>query len=149
MQNLRERIAYLKGLSSGLNVQQTSPEGRLLREMMEVIEELAKELQVLNSAHSLLEDYVETLDDDLSDLEVEVYESDFDDDLYEYDEDADYYEMECPNCHETVVIYDDMMDEEEVAEIVCPECQHTLLVADEFSELRESFVEVDDTVTVE
>jgi DNA-directed RNA polymerase subunit delta len=149
MQALRERVAYLKGLTSGLNVQQTTPEGRLLLEMVDVVDNLVKEIQHLQSSHSLLEEYVETLDEDLADLEDDVYEDATADSQDWVDIGDDYYEMECPNCHEDVLIYDDMLDDEDVEEIVCPECKHTLLVADEFAQLREPFEKDLDEVMVE
>jgi DNA-directed RNA polymerase subunit delta len=149
MQDLRERIAYLKGLSSGLNVHQSSPEGRVLLEMMNVMEDVVKEIQHMHSKQSLLEDYVETLDEDLADLEDDVYEEDELDQDDWVDIGDDYYEMECPNCHEDVLIYDDMLDDEDVAEIICPECKHTLLVSDEFDDLREPFENGENEVILE
>jgi DNA-directed RNA polymerase subunit delta len=85
-----------------------------------------------------LEEYIEAVDDDLTDLEESVY-GDFEDDELEYDEDLevedndtaiDYMEMKCPNCGEAVFVDEDVFHGDEVVEVLCPECQETVLVND-------------------
>lgn len=114
MGNIKERVAYLHGLTKGLNVSGQSAEGKLLLNMVDVLNDMAEELDCLHVGQEDLENYVETLDDDLADLEDEIYE-DIDD--------VDLIEMECPSCHETVAFEADLINEDEDAvEVTCPNC---------------------------
>lgn len=112
MSHLKERVAYLQGLTKGLNVSDQSAEGKLLINIVDVLDSFAEEVKCLHSAHQDLEDYVETIDEDLTDVEEEVYE----------DIDEEYVEVECPDCHETVTFEADLLDEDEALEVTCPHC---------------------------
>jgi len=148
MQQLKERMAYLKGLAEGLNVGVGTSEGRLMLAMMDVMNEIVRSLDRLQSSQDQLETYVEAVDDDLTDLENAIYDDydsglEFDlEDEYgdEYDEDLEldglddtaieYLEMVCPNCGETVFVDEDVFENDEVIEVLCPECKETVLVND-------------------
>lgn len=150
MQGVKERLAYLRGLAEGLNVGQNSPEGRVLVEMMGVLQEMSKSLCKLELSQSHLEEYIEAVDDDLTDLEDDIYNEydeeidldDFDLEDDEYDEDLEladddeddtaieYMEMICPNCDEMVFVDEDVLDSDEIVEVLCPECNETVLVND-------------------
>ncbi|EGO64243.1 CD1247 N-terminal domain-containing protein [Acetonema longum] len=114
MGNVKEKVAYLQGLTKGLNVSGESSEGKILLNMIDVLESLAQEIHLLSHDHQELQDYVETIDEDLHDLEETVYE----------DEPADepIVEVECPRCHETVTFGADNLEDEDVIEITCPTC---------------------------
>ena len=82
-------------------------------------------------AHDELEEKVDEIDSDLADLEDLAYDDedddydddddfDFDDDL----DDMDLFEIECPNCHEDVMVDFDSLDEEKG--IVCPNCNQEI-----------------------
>ena len=55
---------------------------------------------------------IDTISDDLADVESVVYGEDEDED--------DYFEVECPNCEEPIVIDDKALAE---GEVECPNCQ--------------------------
>jgi len=148
MQQIKEQLAYLKGLAEGLNVGQSSPEGRVLLAMMEAMNEMVRSMDRLYMQQDQLESYLEAIDDDLTDLENEVFEE-YDEDLedlaieYELEDDDDivgmddlddsaieYMEMACPNCGETVFVDEDVFESDEVVEVLCPECEETVLVND-------------------
>ncbi|MBL0387009.1 hypothetical protein JJB07_10140 [Tumebacillus sp. ITR2] len=152
MKGVKERLAYLRGLAEGLNVGQNSPEGRVLVEMMEVLQVMSRSLDNLEMTQSHLTEYIEAVDDDLTDLENEFYDE-YDEDLDalllddgdEYDEDLDlddydesedsaieYIEMNCPNCGENVFVDEDVLDSDEVVEVLCPECNETVLINENF-----------------
>lgn len=117
MGNIKEKVAYLHGLTRGLNVNGQSAEGKLLLNMVDVLGDMAEEIDCLQVGQEDLENYVETIDDDLTDLEEEVYE-----DI----EDLDLVEVECPNCHETVAFESDLIDDDDAIEVTCPNCGETV-----------------------
>lgn len=116
MANVKEKVAYLQGLTRGLNVNEQSAEGKLLVQMVDVLHHMAEEIHCLHSGQEDLETYVETIDEDLNDLEEEIYE-DVDD-----VEDLEMVEIECPSCHETVAFESDLLEGDDVVEVTCPNC---------------------------
>ncbi len=114
MANIKEKVAYLQGLTTGLNVNDKSAEGKLLLNIVDVLEEIADEFGDMHTVQQDLENYVETIDEDLNDLEEEVYE----------DEPGgeDMIEVECPNCHEKVTFAADIMNDDDYIEVTCPYC---------------------------
>ncbi|MDO5689325.1 MAG: hypothetical protein Q4G61_03675 [Tissierellia bacterium] len=96
MENLYEKVAYIKGLSEGFKLEKNSKEGRLINEMIELLELMSEELSELQYGQEYLEGYVDLLDEDLSHVEdayesiEDFYYSDEDDDFYDDDEDEDY-----------------------------------------------------------
>lgn len=119
MGNLKEKVAYLQGMTKGLNVNEHTPEGKLLVNMIDVLESFAEEINCMNVAQEELEDYVEVIDDDLTDLEDEIYDVD------EFEEEEgldDMVEVECPVCHEEVTFESELLDEDDELEVTCPNC---------------------------
>lgn len=119
MSSLSERVAYLRGLSDGLDVDQSTKEGKLFSAIIGVLEEMAEEIDILDENQQELDEYVDAIDEDLARVEDDVYEEDDED-----DEDG-YMEVECPNCHETVYLDEDMFDDED-NEIICPNCNEPI-----------------------
>lgn len=119
---LTEKVAYLKGLMEGLNVGGETAEGKVLKMMADILDDMAKSVADLESNMDDVQEYLDELDDDLADVEDVVFdnEDDFDDDEEEDDEDDDdeFIEVECPYCGETVY-FDDSVDPDNV---ICPAC---------------------------
>ncbi len=93
MDYLFQKVSYLQGLADGLGVDDSTKEGKLLIHIIETLEEFADALDELIDDHDDLEEYVNYIDEDLADLEDEVYEYDDDDD---YDDDFDFEDyMDC------------------------------------------------------
>lgn len=95
MRRLKERVAYLRGLTKGMAVDERSVEGRLLVNIIEVLEEIAEEFHVVQDAQDELVEYVEALDEDLTELEGEVYED-------VLDVDTEVLAMECGDCDDGI-----------------------------------------------
>lgn len=127
MTNIREKVAYLQGLTKGLNVSDTSSEGKLLLNIIDVLGDMADEFDNVTMDHEDLENYVETLDEDLTELEEEVYEEDYE----------DYVEVECPFCHETVAFESDILEDDDAIEVTCPHCGEVVY---------DNIVEMDDEI---
>ena len=114
---ITEKVAYLKGLMEGLDLDKTTKEGKVIAAMADILDDLA--LTVADNC-----DQIDAIDEDLEALEEYVYEDfDFEDDDYDDifgEDDAGEYEFECPNCHEVVFIDESVF--EEGKEIECPNC---------------------------
>ena len=139
---LREKAAYLKGLSDGLEYDKTTKEGKLIAALIDLVDELASAVQAhdedLDEVVEELEDmreYIEEIDEDLSDVEdyldAELEDEDYDDyddeDEFDDDEDwldddddvdGDFYEVTCPSCGEAIC-FDESVEPEN---LTCPAC---------------------------
>ncbi|MCR4397422.1 MAG: phage terminase large subunit family protein [Firmicutes bacterium] len=115
--NLCERVAYLKGLTEGLGLDQAGKEGRILGQVIDVMVDVARAVTSIEEKQVDIESRLDALDEDLAAVE---------DDLY--DEDYDYVEIECPHCKETICFDEDLLDEE--SELCCPNCGGVIFSAE-------------------
>lgn len=121
MHELKSKVAYLQGLSSGLNLNPDTTEGKLFQGIIGVLEEFANSFAQLEKSQEELEDYVETVDQDLSDLEEEFYKR----------QENDYVEVECPNCGETVCFDANVLEDDATVEVICPNCDEVVFINDD------------------
>ena len=116
---ISEKVAYLKGLAEGLNLDtEKSKEGKLISVMIGILEEIGMSIEDLEENTEALGEELDAVSDDLADVEKAVFEDDEDDCCC--DEDDDFFEVECPNCGETLVIDEDVLEE---GAIQCPNCK--------------------------
>ena len=116
---ISEKVAYLKGLAEGLNIDtEKSKEGKLISVMIGILEEIGMSIEDLEENTEALGEELDAVSDDLADVEKAVFEDDEDDCCC--DEDDDFFEVECPNCGETLVIDEDVLEE---GAIQCPNCK--------------------------
>ena len=113
---ISEKIAYLKGLMEGMNVDTESNEGKLFAAVVDVLDEIALEVEDLTDEVMELGDGLDVISDDLSDVEDIVYDDDDDD---EEDEEEEGYATTCPECEEEIFFDDTMLED---GEIICPNC---------------------------
>lgn len=118
---ITERVAYLKGLIEGLGIDETQKEGKVIKVMAEILDDLAFSVADIEDGITELGEQVEAIDEDLNTLEEEYY-SEFDDDDDDFD-DNEQFEVECPACGETLCIDEDML---ELGEMDCPNCGERL-----------------------
>ena len=115
---ISEKVAYLKGLAEGLNLDtEKSKEGKLISVMIGILEELAMSVEDLEENALNLGEEIDVLSDDLADVEDVVFEDEDDDEDEDYDD--DWFEVECPTCGETLVIDDEALAD---GEVECPKC---------------------------
>ena len=130
---LGEKAAYIQGLADGVELDETTKEGKLIAALIDLVGDMADAIEALEDDVDTLNDYVEELDEDLGSVEELLYdeedEDDFDDD-FECDgnccdcdsdcelADEEFFEVECPACGE-VICFDSSIDPEELA---CPAC---------------------------
>lgn len=130
MNYLGEKVAYLKGLAEGLKVDENTNEGKLLTNIIDVLGDFVEAIRDMDDMQIQLSDHVDNIDDDLAQLESEVYEEYdmFDDyeDFGDFEDDIDYYEINCPHCNETVYLDEDMVEDDEENEIICPNCKEPI-----------------------
>ena len=110
---ISEKIAYLKGLMEGMNVDTESNEGKLFAAVVDVLDEIALEVEDLTDEVMELGDGLDVISDDLSDVEDIVY------DEWDDDEEEECYATTCPECEEEIFFDDTMLED---GEIICPNC---------------------------
>ena len=117
---ISEKIAYLKGLMEGMNVDTESNEGKLFAAVVDVLDEIALEVEDLTDEVMELGDGLDVISDDLSDVEDIVYDDEDDDDKDdEEDEEEECYATTCPECEEEIFFDDTMLED---GEIIGPNC---------------------------
>ena len=90
-----EKVAYMKGLAEGLGLDTKSKEGKLFTIMMDILDDIALELQDLQTGQEDLEDALDAVSGDLSEVESCLFE--------EEEENRDgVYQTTCPNWGEVI-----------------------------------------------
>ena len=128
---ITEKVAYLKGLADGLGLDKDSKEGKLFAAIIDVLDDMALEIEDMQELQMELSEGLDAVSDDLEDIEDIVYEEWEDDDDYE-DEDEedeeeedseDCYATTCPTCEEEIFFDESILEE---GEVVCPNCGERL-----------------------
>ena len=92
---ISEKVAYLKGLAEGLNLDtEKSKEGKLISVMIGILEEIGLSIEDLEENTQALGEEIDVLSDDLSDVEDVVFDEDEDEDEDDEDYDDDWFEVE-------------------------------------------------------
>lgn len=139
MSKLSEKVAYLRGLTDGLNQDPASPQSKIIAEVIAALELATQKLDYVEEQVEDLSDYVDELDNDLHEVEEYLLEEadeececdcgcDCDENCdenctcschdNEYDE--DFVAYQCPNCGAEVELDIDELDAEENPN--CPAC---------------------------
>ena len=123
---ITEKVAYLKGLAEGLALDEAKPETKIIKAMMDVLDDLALSVSDLEDGMDLISEQLDAVDEDLDELEGYVYE-DLDDcccdDCCDEDDEEEYYDVECPSCGEVICVDRDILEE---GSINCPNCNELL-----------------------
>lgn len=119
---ISEKVAYLKGLAEGLDIDtEKSKEGKLISVMIGILEEVGLSIEDLEENTVALGEEIDALSDDLSDVEQLVFEDEDEEDGCGCGcEDGDFFETDCPSCGETLVIDAGVLEE---GVIQCPSCK--------------------------
>jgi hypothetical protein len=120
MNYLRERVAYLKGLAEGMQISDATNEGKLLKAIIDVLDDVALAVDDIEEVQEQMSEQIDNMDEDLAEVERAIFdEEDEDDD----DDDDDHClgEFECPHCNEKICITRDMFDDEGKS-VECPSC---------------------------
>ena len=77
---LTEKVAYLKGLAAGLELDKDSKQTKIFEAMFDILEDMALTVSDIDEDLSAVEDLVDAIDEDLDELEEYVF-CDEDDDF--------------------------------------------------------------------
>ena len=115
---ISEKVAYLKGLAEGLDLDvEKSKEGKLISVMIGILEDLGLSVEDLEDTVRALDGDIDDLAEGMAEIEDDLYGDDEDDD--EDEDDDDFFEIECPSCEAKLVIDEDVLS---AGEITCPNC---------------------------
>ncbi len=125
---ITEKVAYLKGLTEGLALDTETKEGKIISAMIDILDDMALELQDHQDQLTELSDGLDAVSDDLEDVEDIVYdvdEADYDDEDEDEEEDdsEDCYATTCPTCEETIYFDESILED---GEVICPNCGEKL-----------------------
>lgn len=123
--SMKAEVAYLKGLAEGINVGESSAEGKVLLKIIDVLDGMAEEIDNIALSHAALGDFVESIDEDLQNIEEWVFDEE--DDYFDYDEEDEELLITCPECdHEFIVSTEELLEEG----VYCPECGEACTLID-------------------
>lgn len=135
MDKLSQRISYLKGMMEGIDVSVQTREGKILREMAQLMEDMAFSLRRIKRHVDEQDEYIEAIDEDLNDLELLIYDDDDElelydeedmDDMYDGDYDQDVFDVDDDII--TLTLYTDDENESGYHEVECPNCQEYIII---------------------
>ena len=135
---LTEKVAYLKGLMEGLNT-----DDKVIGLIADILSDMAGEIQGMQDDMEEISEVVDTIDEDLGELEKDFYDidedecgcghhhyddccdddDDEDDDEELFDDDDELYEVTCPTCHDTICLNEARIED---GSITCPNCGELL-----------------------
>ena len=92
--NLSDKMSYLKGLVDGMELDLTTKEGKVLGQLLDVLQETVLYVTDLQDQVDELTELCESLDEDLGDVEDAVFgdEEDDEDEADEFEDDDDDYD---------------------------------------------------------
>ncbi len=101
---ITEKVAYLKGLAEGMELDTEKKEGKLLAAIIDVLDDIALEIADMKADQEELYDGLDAVSDDLED-------------------DEDCYATTCPTCEETIYFDESVLED---GEVICPNCGEKL-----------------------
>lgn len=122
--NLTEKISYIRGLCEGLELDSSKPEVKVMNAIIDLLDDMAYSVSDMEDLYDELSAQVDEIDQDLADVESDVYDdeececSDEDD-----DDDNPFYEVTCSSCGQKLNVSEDVLLE---GEIECPNCGELL-----------------------
>ena len=121
MDTLKEKVAYLKGLAEGMDINNESDEGKIITKILDILNEMAYEIEDLQYTQDELEDYIDEMDEDLGEVEKAVFDEDDDEDSEDEDDDDEPLVIDCPGCEEEIEFFAEDIDDD--GKIICPSCK--------------------------
>lgn len=118
MRDISEKVSYLQGLSEGLNISDGNPQGKIITGILGVLDDISGILVDMRSEFSIVKEYIESIDDDLFELEEN------------FKQDKNVVELTCDNCGEELCFDADLVEDDDVIEIICPRCNEVVFIND-------------------
>lgn len=139
MSIISDKVSYLKGLADGLNVDDSTNEGKLLLLILDALSDIASELDDNRDVLDDVEEQVNNLQRDLEEVEDLV----FDDNCYDCGcggdcncndqcdcddtPDISYITVECPHCKKNTS-FDVNIFNKDTEYVECPNCNKKIAV---------------------
>ena len=111
MSLLKEKVAFLRGLAKGMELNEGKNQGEIINSIIDALDEFAEEVDRINNFQTKMQDQVNIIDEDLGALEDEVYDDELEDEPIE---------ISCPHCEEMISFSEDEISED--GEVECPVC---------------------------
>ena len=124
--NSLEKLAYLKGLVEGLGLDETKKDTKVINNLITLLEDVVLSVTSLEEGFAEMQQQIDAVDEDLGEVEKDLYEDDdCDCDCCKDKDDADdiYYEVTCPTCGDTIHLDDELISQREID---CPNCGEKL-----------------------
>ena len=124
---LIEKVSYLQGLMDGLEVDESTKDGKVLKQMADILRELILMVDDIQDDVEEVTELCEDLDKDLGELESDYYGCDDDCECECCDE------CDCDECSDDDDEQDDEdeFNEDELYEVTCPTCNDTICIGEE------------------
>lgn len=91
MTDIKGKVGYIRGLMDGLKLSRDDDTVKVLAAITEALGDIALEVHMLREQYKELNEYVEQIDDDLAELEMDVSDSD-EDHIIDNDWSARYFD---------------------------------------------------------
>lgn len=111
MSDITNRAAYLKGLADGMKIDTETDEGKLFSEIINLMGDMADELEALDEEQAFIEDKIDDLEDVVEVLGEEAF-----------GDDDEVYTLVCEKCGEEIDFTADDLDDIADGNFVCPKC---------------------------
>lgn len=115
MSEISNRAAYLKGLADGLKLDKEKPEGQLIDGILELLGDMAEEMEMLDQEQGFIADKIDEMDEVIEMIGDEAFGAD-------YDDDEDMYTLVCENCGAEIDLTGDDLDDIADGVFKCPDC---------------------------
>ena len=123
MNDLSKKVGYLKGLMEGMDFSDDPSAGKLFNAMADLLSELSDRMLSMEELMDDLNDYVESIDDDLAELEGGRNEGNM---HFMDDDDEDEYLSDLQDSEDHLHLLggkaEEMEHTETLAGAICPEC---------------------------
>lgn len=129
MDDIKQRVAFLQGLASTLDVDSLGAHGQVLTGILDVLDDIAHTLAAVEAHQEDLEDYLVDLDENLSDLEEGLGVVPLDSSgpsVPAVARTVAWWSFKCPQCGTVIQVSDDAFDDDEHIELICPNCGHLI-----------------------
>ena len=138
---ITEKTAYLKGLLEGMEIDQSTKEGKLLAAIIDTLDDIAlavadldDEVGAINDEMDMMEESLDAIDEALDDLEdaLDAIDEDLDDMDDELEEIFEILELEDEDDEYDDEEYDEDEDEEledeDLYQRICPTCEEEIII---------------------
>lgn len=119
--DIPEKVSYLHGLSEGLNINDGGPQGKIIAGILDVLDEMSDAIHGLRGDLGELQEYLESMDDDLWELQDAFLGSEVE---------HVHHELECAHCGAQLFFDADLLEDDDIIEIICPECNEVVYIHD-------------------